>query len=110
MPQKARTIDVEVSRRMLRPGDLVIMITDGVQGGDALRPTREGSDWVAAALSRITETEPAQVAQQLLAQARATRGEPAEDDMTVLVSQVRRRVDYRLPRPLVDPGNKASAV
>ncbi|MGE5508106.1 MAG: stage II sporulation protein E [Chitinophagales bacterium] len=103
-------IDVEVSRRVLRPGDLVVMVTDGLLGGDALRANREGSDWVASALSRMTETDPAAVAQQLLAQARASRGEPAEDDMTVLVSQVRRRVDHRLPRPLVDPGRKACAV
>lgn len=93
-------IEVEVSGRLLRPGDLVVMVTDGVLGGDSLsRAGKETQDWIPAALAGLTESDPAAVAQTLLAQARVTCGEQAGDDMTVLVSQVRRRADLCLPRP-----------
>jgi stage II sporulation protein E len=94
-------IDVEVHGRLLRPGDLVVMVSDGLLGVEGQsRAGHESCDWIPAALQHLAETDPAAVAQKLLAQARVTCGEQAGDDMTVLVSQVRRRADYCLPRPL----------
>jgi stage II sporulation protein E len=94
-------IDVEVKELLLRPGDLVVMVTDGLCGGpDTSSGRQEAFDWIPAALAERAETEPAALARKLLAQARARRGEQAGDDMTVLVSQVKRRADHGLPQAL----------
>ncbi|MDI6870873.1 MAG: stage II sporulation protein E [Bacillota bacterium] len=95
-------IDVEVKELLLRPGDLVVMVTDGLLEGEGpAQAGREPSDWIPAALAGFTEIDPAAVAQKLLAQARMTRGDRVGDDMTVLVSQVKRRADFCLPQALV---------
>lgn len=107
-------IDVEVNRRMLRAGDLVVMVTDGVLGepaaGSAAADPGENADWIPAALAGIGDADPAVVAQQLLAQARLSCGEQTGDDMTVLVCQVRRRADYCLPHSPSGPWQDAGAV
>ncbi|HHW14731.1 MAG TPA: stage II sporulation protein E, partial [Firmicutes bacterium] len=86
-------IDVEVKERLLRPGDLIVMVTDGLFGTDPERVAAETFDWIPEALLKYAENEPSTLAQRLLAQARELCGDRAGDDMTVLVSQVRRRAD-----------------
>lgn len=93
-------IDVEVNERLLRPGDLVVMVTDGLFGTDPQRAAEETFDWIPEALAQRPEIDPAALAQKLLAQARELCGDRAGDDMTVVVSQVRRRADYFLPQTL----------
>lgn len=93
-------IDIEVKERLLRPGDLVVMVTDGLFGEGRTRSAKDAFDWIPMALAGLTESEPGAVAQRLLAQARLSCGDQVGDDMTVLVSQVTRRAGHCLPQAL----------
>jgi stage II sporulation protein E len=100
-------IDVDVTSRYLRAGDLAVMVTDGL--GEA--PSHEfTNDWILHALRNVAPGDPGAVAQHLLAQARQLGGGKVEDDQTVLVCQVQRRADYCLPQPLSQAWRKAGIV
>lgn len=78
-------VDVEPEFRNVRPGDLLIMITDGVW--DVSKDDIDKERWLINHLARETATEPEAVAESVLARALELMPE-AGDDMTVLVARV----------------------
>lgn len=77
-------------RATLRPGDLLVMVSDGVFAGQP-GPRRRG-DWLARAVQRHDGKGPPQeLADHLLALAASRQRHGPADDMTVLVASLRRR-------------------
>lgn len=81
-------IQIEPIRRMLVPGDIVVMVSDGVI--DAARGT-DKENWVANFLRRLGSERPQDIADRLLRQAVELSGGAARDDMAVLVARVAER-------------------
>ncbi|MBE3580218.1 MAG: SpoIIE family protein phosphatase [Thermoanaerobacteraceae bacterium] len=79
-------IPLEVSREEIQPGDVLVMVSDGVL--EAHRDPAEKDRWVAAALKRATESEPQRLAERLLNQAVALAGGSPADDMLVAVARL----------------------
>ena len=79
------SVDAETSTVQLNPGDLVVMITDGILDGRIPDEMRE--DWVWRTLTKMDVTGPEALGEFLLKVA-AGEGEGACDDMTVVVLQL----------------------
>ena len=81
-------VEIEPVRRLLVPGDIVVMVSDGVteagRSGD-----KEG--WVANFLRRTGSERPQDIADRLLRQAIQLSGGTAKDDMAVLVARLAER-------------------
>lgn len=75
-------VEVPVERRHMVPGDILVMVTDGV-----LEPNREesgGDLWLRTYLGETSETDPQRLADDIINKALAiARGKP-RDDMTVV--------------------------
>ncbi|MDD4335357.1 MAG: stage II sporulation protein E [Desulfotomaculaceae bacterium] len=82
--------DIEVSTvsRVLEPGDLLVMVTDGVL--ESYKGEGDREEWLAGILSDVTDMHPQEVAELFLklAQTGAGGAGRAPDDMTVLVARV----------------------
>lgn len=82
--------DIEVSTvsRVLEPGDLLVMVTDGVL--DSYKGEDDREEWLAGILSDVTDMRPQEVAELFLKLAQTGAGGVgrAPDDMTVLVARV----------------------
>lgn len=78
-------VQVEPEFRNLRPGDLVVLITDGVW--DVCKNDHDKERWILEHLRRESSTDPEAVAESLLARALDFMPE-AHDDMTVLVARI----------------------
>lgn len=103
-------VQIEQEHRQLRPGDLLVMITDGIW--DAAKDQIDKEKWIISHLARESATDPAEVAEGLMARA-MDRTPDAGDDITVLVARIdstvaaaprQQRVDEwaalrRAPRP-----------
>jgi stage II sporulation protein E len=84
--------DVPVTRitQQLRQGDYLVMVSDGVFNGRSAVSKRE--DWLARTLARTGSTlSPQELADALLAEASARQRRGPDDDVTVLVANLRRR-------------------
>ncbi|HWR43504.1 stage II sporulation protein E [Sporomusa sp.] len=81
-------IEIEPVRRTLAPGDIVVMVSDGVI--DAARGA-DRETWVANFLRRTGSERPQDIAERLLKQAIDLAGGVAKDDMAVLVARVAER-------------------
>ncbi len=83
--------EVEVVSEQLKPGDLLIMCSDGVF--DAKRQVENKEQWMKRIISEI-ETEDAQeVADMILEKViRSDHGPIIDDDMTVVVTQLKRNI------------------
>lgn len=79
------SVDAETSKFQLQPGDLVIMVTDGVT--DSKIHDRK-DDWVCRALTKMDLTGPEALGQFLLRAATGDSQDGADDDMTVVVFQI----------------------
>ncbi|MGB9661718.1 MAG: SpoIIE family protein phosphatase [Moorellaceae bacterium] len=78
-------IPLEVVQEEIRPGDVLVMVSDGVL--EAHRDLTEKDRWLAAALKRTTEFEPQKLAERLLKQALALADGLPADDMLVAVAR-----------------------
>ena len=78
-------VQVEPEFRLLRPGDIVVMITDGIW--DVSKENLDKERWLIHHLSRESSIDPEEIAESLLARALELVPE-AGDDMTVLVARV----------------------
>ncbi|HHZ19181.1 MAG TPA: SpoIIE family protein phosphatase [Firmicutes bacterium] len=79
-------VDAETSKYQLLPGDLVVMLTDGILES---KPAQEPEgDWVLQTLAKVDVTGPDALGQYLLECAAGAGGGGARDDMTVVVLQV----------------------
>lgn len=90
---------VETVGRVLRGGDLLVFLTDGLWEAVA---AQEGPDWVEVFLRAVPTDDPAELVEALLARVEESTGEP-RDDRSVLVVRVealtgQRRVAARRSR------------
>ncbi|HEY3369104.1 MAG TPA: SpoIIE family protein phosphatase [Symbiobacteriaceae bacterium] len=92
---------VEPEFRLLRPGDIIVMVTDGIW--DVSKDDIDKERWILHHLSRQTATDPEEIAENLLARALDLMPD-AGDDMTVLVARVdaNGRLEPEAKRPVVD--------
>lgn len=82
--------DIEVASmsRKLQPGDVLVMVTDGVL--DAYQGPEEREDWLAGVLREVAHMAPQQMAEIILKLAQTSAGGAARapDDMTVMVARL----------------------
>ena len=81
-------VEIEPVRRVLAPGDIVVMVSDGVT--DVVHGA-DKENWVANFLRRTGSERPQDIADRLLYQAMQLSGGIAKDDMAVLVAKVAER-------------------
>lgn len=80
------TVDVERTSMQLQPGDLVIMVTDGIVDS---KPDQDGKeDWMVRALRQVEVVGPEALGEYLLNLAKINQDGEAKDDMTVIILQV----------------------
>lgn len=84
-------IDVDTVHEQLLPGDVLVMMTDGVY--DALEVTVHKEEWFKRAIGKIKTQEPQGVADVLLEKMVREQDGAIEDDMTVVVA----KIDHSLP-------------
>lgn len=80
-------VDADYSTRYVRGGDFIIMVTDGVTDCEEHRIKNHGA--LEDIISKYHGANPQELADHLLKSALAMSGGIAEDDMTILVAQVR---------------------
>ncbi|MCF6094687.1 stage II sporulation protein E [Microaerobacter geothermalis] len=79
-------IDVDVVSIQLKPGDLLIMVSDGIY--DAERVTQNKEAWIKRLISEIKTLDPQEVADILLEKVVRYHQGDILDDMTVLVAKI----------------------
>ncbi len=77
-------IEIKTTRKMLRPGDILVMVTDGVL--DSRKDLTYKEEWILGFLRDLRYWGPQQIAESLLEKALAQAAELA-DDMTILVTR-----------------------
>ena len=82
-------VDIEVTERELKHGDIVIMLTDGVtNAGLGGSITENYENWVKSALKNCPFNNPQEIADHLLSEAERRSRNGAKDDMTVLAARI----------------------
>lgn len=77
------SIDIESKKVQLDHGDMIIMVTDGVQEAGG-----KNGGWIKKFLEQIESGNPKQVAEEFLMKAKEREKGEIYDDMTVLVSKI----------------------
>ena len=77
------SIDIESKKVQLEHGDMIIMVTDGVQEAGG-----KSGGWIKRFLEQIESGNPKQVAEEFLQKAKEREKGEVYDDMTVLVSKI----------------------
>lgn len=85
-------IDVDIVSQQLKPGDLLIMMTDGIY--EAARTVENKTLWMKRKISELKTNDPQEVADCLLELVIRHHYGEIHDDMTVMVARVDR---YMLP-------------
>jgi stage II sporulation protein E len=80
------TVDVERTSMQLQPGDLVILVTDGIV--DSKQNTSGKEEWMVRALRQVEVVGPEALGEYLLNMARINQDGIARDDMTVIILQL----------------------
>ena len=83
-------IEVDVVSRMLKPGDLLIMMSDGIY--EAPRHIENRQMWMKRIISELETDDPQEVADLLLEKVIRQHSGKIVDDMTVLVARIDRFV------------------
>lgn len=78
-------VDVEIVKERLKPGDILISVSDGVLDID--RFNSEGFIWLKEYLKNIN-SDPKELSELILNKAKELSDEMIKDDMTVLVSKI----------------------
>ena len=79
--------DVEVVSEQLKPGDTLIMMSDGIL--EAPRHVENKDAWIKRLIQELTTSDPQEVADVILEKVIRSGKGAIEDDMTIVVSQVR---------------------
>lgn len=79
-------VNIEVSKKKLKDGDIVIMVTDGLL--DAKPLVKDKERWVQEKIKDIKSKNPQRIARALLDQAKNEKSYGFEDDTTILVAKV----------------------
>lgn len=83
-------IEVDVVSRMLKPGDLLVMMSDGIY--EAPRHIENRQAWMKRIISELATNDPQEVADLLLEKVIRQHSGQIVDDMTVLVARIDRFV------------------
>jgi stage II sporulation protein E len=78
-------VQIEPETRTMRPGDFLIMLTDGIW--DVAKSEEDKERWIIQHLQRESSVDPEEIAERLLARALEISPD-AGDDMTVLVARI----------------------
>ena len=78
-------VDMEVSRKQLTHGDILVMVTDGIVDASGAADKEE---WIAGALSGCGYVNPQDIADYVLFEAQRLSDGQVNDDMTVLAARV----------------------
>ena len=81
-----KQVDLEVNRRRLMHGDIILMVTDGV--AEAVEGVSDKEGWLADTLKSCKARNPQDVADYILKAAESKSGSLPKDDMTVLSASV----------------------
>ncbi|MCL2385976.1 MAG: stage II sporulation protein E [Defluviitaleaceae bacterium] len=83
-------VDLEITERELRHGDVILMVTDGVTsaGVSAEKSTAADENWVKNALKTCRFASPQDLADHLLSEAERRSRDGLKDDMTILAARV----------------------
>jgi len=82
--------EVEIVREQLKPGDLLIMMSDGLMEGKQMPDS--GDAWMRKRIAEIETDHPQEVADLILEDCIRSRGGEIADDMTVLVAKIVRNM------------------
>lgn len=79
-------VDLEIFSRQLKPGDIIVMLTDGIFSQDSPH-----GEWIAESLPRFAGRNPQTIADDILEEAQRRTDHTINDDMTVLVARMMER-------------------
>lgn len=94
-------VDVRPQRRRLEPGDMVVMMTDGVL--DSIDRTIDREEWIARLLRRCDASHPEDLVESLLERVKEITGETLADDVSIVVVQMVEPHAESQPESDVDP-------
>ncbi len=78
-------VDVEVIKEVLRPGDILVNVSDGILDIDKLNSGK--SNWIEEYLKNIN-ADPRELSEKILEEAKKKSNKIIKDDMTVVVSKI----------------------
>lgn len=81
-------VEMEPELRLLRHGEMLLMVTDGVLDGRFAL----SEEWVSRVVRRAPSRDPKTIAHRLMDEARTAMGGEARDDMTIVAVRMRRRI------------------
>lgn len=84
-----KQVEPEKNEMLLKDGDMILMVTDGIT--DALGGEAETGAWLKGKLSAMPMSNPQDIAEYLLQEAKKERREGRRDDMTVLAGRFWRK-------------------
>ncbi|MRX72968.1 stage II sporulation protein E [Bacillus lacus] len=79
-------VDVEVVGEQLKPGDLLIMMSDGIFEGP--KHIENHDLWMKRKIKELETSEPQEIADLIMEEVIRTRSGKIEDDMTIVVSSI----------------------
>lgn len=79
-------VDMEVTKKQLNDGDLIIMLTDGVL--DINKDTEDKEKWLQKIIEKYEGSQPQDLAEYILEEAKKGGKYEIKDDMTVLVAKL----------------------
>lgn len=79
-------VNIDVYKRSLKDGDLIIMVTDGVLDSNILVEDKE--KWVMEELKKINSRNPQRIAECLFKQIKKESKNKLKDDTTILVAKI----------------------
>ncbi len=84
-------IEIKSVESMIVDGDFIVMVSDGII--DVPQSKLDKGNWLANFLRQSVSSNPQELANQILAQARKMSGNRVSDDMTVLVGKINRETN-----------------
>ncbi len=78
-------IDLDISKKQLKDGDIILMVTDGIL--DVASECDEKEDWVIDALSGVNSFNPQDIADYIIDEAKNKSNGCVNDDMTVVAAR-----------------------
>jgi len=80
------TVDVEVTNKRLRDGDIIVMVTDGLT--EIYDSESDKEKWIVDALSSFKSNNPQDIADYLLREAKTRSNGIIKDDMTIMAARL----------------------
>jgi stage II sporulation protein E len=79
-------VDMELTKKRLKDGDIIVMITDGVIDSSS-EIIKQADQWLEKVLREMKTNNPQDIAEYILQRAKENANGNIEDDMTVLVAK-----------------------